>query len=218
MPYYRPLITCPDDENEFSYIKGSDKGPEHWGELHKEWAACGNGKLQSPIDLSNKIVKITSELGMLKTCYKPFDATLKNEGHVIMLQWNGDAGFLEINGTKYFLKQIHWHHPSEHVINGLRFDLEAHLVHASANNEKAVLAVMYKLGAPDSLLSELEGQIRHLSADNKTEANVGAIDPSHVKIGGWKYYRYSGSLTTPPCTEGVIWTINEQVYIYEHIV
>ncbi|KAK9158640.1 hypothetical protein Scep_005214 [Stephania cephalantha] len=146
----------PDDENEFSYIKGSDKGPEHWGELQKEWAACGNGKLQSPIDLSNKIVQITSELGMLKTCYKPFDATLNNEGHVIMLQWNGDAGFLEINGTKYFLKQIHWHHPSEHVINGLRFDLEAHLVHASANNETAVLAVMYKLGEPDSLLSEVK--------------------------------------------------------------
>ncbi|KAK9158637.1 hypothetical protein Scep_005211 [Stephania cephalantha] len=199
-----------EDQKEFNYISGSEKGPERWGELHEEWADCKKGDLQSPIDLLNKRVEVVTNLGKLKRSYKPSNATLKNRGHDIMLQWNGDAGSIEINGTEFELRQLHWHSPSEHTINGNRFDLEAHLVHVSADNRIAVIGVMYDIGRSDSLLSELEEKIRSL-AGNKTQENVGVVDPRHVKIGGIKYYRYLGSLTTPPCTEGVIWTINRKI-------
>ncbi|KAK9124124.1 hypothetical protein Sjap_013726 [Stephania japonica] len=199
-----------EDQKEFDYISGSEKGPERWGELHKEWADCNKGDLQSPIDLLNKRVEVVTKLGKLKRSYKPCNATLKNRGHDIMLQWDGDAGSIEINGAEFELRQLHWHSPSEHTINGNRFDLEAHLVHVSADNRTAVIGVMSDIRRSDPLLSELEEKIRTSLAGNKTQENVGVIDPRHVRIGGRKYYKYLGSLTTPPCTEGVIWIINRK--------
>ncbi|KAK9124125.1 hypothetical protein Sjap_013727 [Stephania japonica] len=200
-----------EDQKEFDYISGSEKGPERWGELHKEWADCNKGDLQSPIDLLNKRVEVVTELGQLKRSYKPCNATLKNRGHDIMLQWDGDAGSIEINGEEFELRQLHWHSPSEHTINGNRFDLEAHLVHVSADNRTAVIGVMYDIGRSDPLLSELEEKIRTSLAGDKTIENVGVIDPRHVRIVGRKYYKYLGSLTTPPCREGVIWIINRKI-------
>ncbi|KAK9124123.1 hypothetical protein Sjap_013725 [Stephania japonica] len=197
-------------DDEFSYIEGSDRGPERWGELKEKWATCGDGNLQSPINLRNERLVVTSKLGELKSSYKPRYAILYNRGHDIQLQWEGDAGFTEINGTKYFLKQIHWHHPSEHYFNGYRFDLEAHLVHTSANGGVAVVSIMYAYGRPDSFLSKLEKHIWSI-AEEKTQEDVGVIDPNDIKVGGKRYYRYVGSLTTPPCTEGVIWTIYRSI-------
>ncbi|WJX11642.1 Alpha carbonic anhydrase 7 [Trifolium repens] len=110
-----------EDESEFDYIKGSEKGPSHWGEIKKEWAACKNGRLQSPIDLSSHRVKIVPKLGELKKYYKPQNATIKNRGHDIEVKWEGDAGSININGTQFLLHQAHWHSPSEHTINGRRF-------------------------------------------------------------------------------------------------
>lgn len=75
-----------EDEREFDYVKDSEKGPEHWGELKKEWAACKHGKLQSPIDLSNKRVKVIPKLGDIKTNYRPSNATIKNRGHDIAVR------------------------------------------------------------------------------------------------------------------------------------
>lgn len=76
-------VVCAEDESEFDYTRGSEKGPGKWGELKKEWAACKNGGMQSPIDLSNQRVKIIPKLGMLQSSYKPANATVKNRGHDI---------------------------------------------------------------------------------------------------------------------------------------
>lgn len=75
-----------EDEREFEYIEGSEKGPKHWGELKEEWAACNNGDLQSPIDLSNQRVKVIPKLGDLKRNYKLCNATVKNRGHDISVR------------------------------------------------------------------------------------------------------------------------------------
>ncbi|EEF42872.1 carbonic anhydrase, putative [Ricinus communis] len=204
-----------EDEREFDYIQGSEKGPEKWGELKKEWASCKNGTLQSPIDMSNQRVKIIPKSGDLKRNYRSCNSTVKNRGHDISLQWEGHkAGSVNINGTGYFLQQCHWHSPSEHTINGRRYDMELHMVHESTDpnvkNKIAVTGILYKIGQPDAFLSKLLGNVISMT-DHKQDRNMGMINPNEIKMGGKRYYRYEGSLTVPPCTEGVIWTINKKI-------
>ncbi|XP_042497140.1 alpha carbonic anhydrase 7-like [Macadamia integrifolia] len=200
-----------EEEKEFEYLKGSSKGPEHWGEIHEEWKACNNGKMQSPIDLLHQRVEVVSELGKLKGDYKTANSTLMNRGHDIKLEWKGDVGSIDINGTDYKLRQCHWHSPSEHTVNGKRFAAELHMFHESSNRSFAVIGVLYRIGRPDPFLSELEKDINAI-ADTRNEITIGMVNPEQIiKLGGRKYYRYLGSLTTPPCTEGVKWTIIKRV-------
>ncbi|GAY36398.1 hypothetical protein CUMW_279680, partial [Citrus unshiu] len=180
------------EEKEFNYEKGGEHGPDRWGEIHSEWSACKNGTMQSPIDLLNERVVVVSHLGRLKRSYKPSNATLRNRGHDIMLQWKGGAGTILINGTKYVLQQCHWHSPSEHT-------------------KVAVVGIVYKIGRPDSFLASISDHLRNISGSNERDATVGVIDPRAIKIGSSKYYRYIGSLTVPPCTENVTWTIVRKV-------
>ncbi|XVF46303.1 hypothetical protein PTKIN_Ptkin03bG0017000 [Pterospermum kingtungense] len=200
-----------EDESEFDYNKNGEKGPSKWGEINPDWAACGNGTMQSPIDMSNERVKIVSHLGRLKRSYEPSNATLKNRGHDMMLSWEGGAGAIEINGTEYVLNQCHWHSPSEHTINGRVYDLEVHLVHESADGKVAVIGIMYKIGRPDSFLASLADHLAAITDITEGQAEVGVIDPRDIKFGSRKYYRYLGSLTIPPCTENVVWTMLRKV-------
>ncbi|KAK9289744.1 hypothetical protein L1049_007903 [Liquidambar formosana] len=215
--FYDPLSHLEDtkDEREFDYFKRSEKGPQQWGELKKEWAACKNGVMQSPIDLLHRRVTVIPKLGELWKSYKPCNASLKNRGHDIEIKWYGEAGSIQINGTYYFLNQCHWHSPSEHSINGKRYALELHMVHVTRDlnvkNNISVIGLLYDIGAPDPFLSKLTRSITSMSSNSNEERNLGVIDPTEIKMGGHKYYRYMGSLTTPPCTEGVIWTLNKKV-------
>ncbi|XP_047331104.1 alpha carbonic anhydrase 7-like, partial [Impatiens glandulifera] len=200
-----------DDEREFTYVKDSSRGPQQWGDIKEEWGKCKNGTMQSPIDLLNERVETVSHLGRMKRNYKPSNATLLNRGHDMMLKWKDGAGIMEINGIDYELKQCHWHSPSEHSVNGKKFDLEAHLVHESKSGMVAVIGIMYKLGRPDNFLSQINDHLGKLVYALDVEKVVGMIDPRAIKIGSRKYYRYQGSLTVPPCTENVIWTIVNKV-------
>lgn len=205
-----------EDEREFDYLEGSGKGPRYWGDIKKEWAACKNGEMQSPIDLSSERVKIMASSGNLKRKYKPANASVYNRGHDIQVQWDGTpgpAGSIKINGSDYFLHQCHWHSPAEHSINGRRYDMELHMVHVNllnVNNRIAVVGQFYKIGQPDPFLAKLMGHIKSMT-DSKGGKYMGVIDAREIKMGGKKYYRYMGSLTVPPCTEGVFWTINKKV-------
>uniref|UniRef100_A0A1D1YRF3 Carbonic anhydrase n=1 Tax=Anthurium amnicola TaxID=1678845 RepID=A0A1D1YRF3_9ARAE len=200
-----------EDEKDFSYVPGSANGPERWGDLHEEWGMCKNGTMQSPIDLTDKRVGVVPGLGRLKRSYKPAKAKLKNRGHDIKLEWLGDAGSIHIDGTEYHLKQCHWHSPSEHSINGIRFAMEVHLVHQSSDNKIAVLGIMYKRGRPETFLSPLMDPLKSIAGSTDLEREVGVVDPTNIKLGSRKYYRYLGSLTTPPCDQGVVWSITRKV-------
>ncbi|XP_042455449.1 alpha carbonic anhydrase 7-like [Zingiber officinale] len=200
-----------DDEMEFSYEKGSEVGPEHWGHIHKEWAACSKGRMQSPVDLSHERVQVLPLLGRLRRSYRPVPAVLKNRGHDIMLRFEGNAGSVRINGSEYALKQLHWHSPSEHTINGRRFHMELHMVHQTADNRTAVVGILYTLGRSEPFLAKMERYIDMIKDKHEAEEEVGLVDPRVIKRGSRKYYRYMGSLTTPPCTEGVVWTIIKKV-------
>ncbi|KAL7170263.1 hypothetical protein ACSBR2_035185 [Camellia fascicularis] len=204
-----------EDETDFDYYKGSVKGPERWGEIKEEWAACNHGEMQSPIDMANRRVQIIRKSKELVKNYKTSNVTVKNRGHDIAIKWTlGEAGSIKINGTEYQLHQGHWHSPSEHSINGRRYAMELHMVHESPqeNGETkiAVIGVFYKIGRPDPFLTQLMRNISDM-IDQKDERHFGMVDPRDIKTGGKRYYRYMGSLTVPPCTEGVVWTINKKV-------
>ncbi|KAL4607746.1 hypothetical protein ACB092_09G197700 [Castanea dentata] len=198
-----------EDESPFTYLEDTGKGPSKWGTIDPLWKACGNGKLQSPIDLLSRRVQVYPRLGKLKGVYKPAQAVVKNRGHDISMAWKGDAGYININGTDYNLQQCHWHSPSEHTINGSRYPLELHIVHINPiTNKIAVVGIVYKYGRPDPLLTKL---FHHIKSAGKEEKPLGIIDPGLIRFGSRKYYRYIGSLTVPPCTEGVTWTILKKV-------
>ncbi|KAK9921016.1 hypothetical protein M0R45_029571 [Rubus argutus] len=204
-----------EEEREFDYQEDSEKGPKYWGELRNEWEACKNGKLQSPVDLLNQVVQVRPNKGEIKLKYKPSNATIRNRGHDISVQWNvGDAGSIEINGTDYFLQQCHWHSPSEHTIEGKRFDMELHMVHlipdATVENNIVVVAYLYKVGKPDKFLLKLSKDINTM-IDVKEERHRGVVDPRDARKGGSKFYKYIGSLTVPPCTEGVTWIVHKKL-------
>ncbi|KAM0981245.1 hypothetical protein ACFX2A_014599 [Malus domestica] len=196
------------DETAFTYLEGTGKGPKKWGQIDPQWKVCDNGKMQSPIDLLDQRVQVFPKLGKLKREYKPAPAIVKNRGHDITMRWNGDAGKTKINGTDYRLLQCHWHSPSEHTFNGSRYALEFHIVHVSSTGKIAVIGIVYKYGRPDPFLSKL---FHHIKSVGKEEVDIGNINPGDIKFGSRKYYRYIGSLTVPPCTEGVIWTIVKKV-------
>lgn len=110
------------EEREFDY-RGK-KGPANWGDLKEEWYHCKNGTMQSPIniDMFNVTVRIIPGSMSMKKRYKPFYGIVKNRGHDISIRWKDNkAGYIEINGSRYFLHQAHWHSPSEHTINGKRY-------------------------------------------------------------------------------------------------
>ncbi|PWA39298.1 alpha carbonic anhydrase 7 [Artemisia annua] len=190
-----------DDEQEFSYDVNSPNGPNNWGGL------CNIGGMQSPIDIADERVETTSKLGRLERDYKPSNATVINRGYDIMLRWIGGGGHIRINGTEYQLNQVHWHTPNEHSINGQRFNLELLLVHQSADEKIAVVGILYEIGSPDSFLLMIEPYLRAVAPTKGVETSVGIIDPRQIEFGSIEYYRYIGSLTTPPCSENVTWTI-----------
>ncbi|KAM3298126.1 hypothetical protein ACQJBY_039878 [Aegilops geniculata] len=200
-----------DDESEFSYVCGAENGPENWGKIKEEWATCGTGLMQSPIDLSDRLASQAPHLGYLNHSYRPAEATMVNRGHDITVMFHGDAGSMWINGTAYHLRQLHWHTPSEHRVNGRQYNMELHMVHLSAENKAAVIGLLYKIGRRDHFLHELESYLQRMANTNEKEENVGVVDPWVARGDGEAYYRYMGSLTTPGCDEGVIWTVIKRV-------
>ncbi|OIT40378.1 PREDICTED: alpha carbonic anhydrase 4-like [Nicotiana attenuata] len=193
-----------DDESKFTYLLGTNEGPENWGNLKAEWKLCTTGKFQSPVNIRNKTVTVTTALQHLKPNYKIAPAIIINRGHDIKLQWEGDAGYISVGGTEYKLQQCHWHTPSEHKLNNKCFAMEAHMVHQSADGKIAVVAIPFKIGSPNPFFEEL---MRNIETVDDKGLKLGMVDPQQLGIGDEPFYRYIGSLTVPPCTEGITWTV-----------
>nr|GMC49421.1 alpha carbonic anhydrase 4-like [Ipomoea batatas] len=193
------------EETKFTYIKGAENGPERWGKLHTNYTICNAGNMQSPINIDHSTVKITTKFGPLIRRYESAPAIIVNQGHALQIKWTGDAGKIIINGTEYFLVQCHWHTPSENTVNGKKFDMEMHLVHMSAKDEIAAVSIFYEIGEPDRFLGQLLDSIKHVVDHNGKD--LGVLNPRKIRYGSKKYYRFIGSLTTPPCSQGVIWTV-----------
>jgi carbonic anhydrase len=176
-------------------------GPENWAKLDAKFAMCGEGRNQSPIDLSNLI---EADLKPLKFEYKTGVAEIVNNGHAVQVNY-ATGSFVTVDGRTFELQQFHFHSPSENRIKGRQFPLEGHLVHADKDGNLAVIAVMFEEGAANPLLTNL-WQMMPAKVGEKialpADLSVAQMLPSDRD-----YYRYNGSLTTPPCTEGVWWLV-----------
>ncbi len=178
-------------------------GPESWGELDPKFSACSQGQSQSPINLKWTSPK---EGGKLEFAYHDSKLKVIDNGHT--LQFNYEQGSkVSINGEEYDLLQMHFHTPSEHTISNKSYPLEVHFVHKDALGRLAVVGVMFKeTKANDSTIDALWGFVP--SEKNKEiEIPDFTLNPMKLIPSKHTFYHYSGSLTTPPCSEGVIWNV-----------
>ncbi|WP_370678603.1 carbonic anhydrase [Comamonas sp. GB3 AK4-5] len=191
--------------NELWSYEGSG-APENWGKLSQEFQICEKGFNQSPIDIQRTV---NGKLPALDINIHVKNQEIINNGHSIQINVANDDDF-SIDGKDYNLKQFHFHSPSENKIKGKNFPLEIHFVHAMEEdgNRLAVLAVMVEEGKPNPAIAEI---LKSLPAEkNKAEALNTTINISSLYPKSRHYYRFSGSLTTPPCTEGVVWLVMKQ--------
>ncbi len=172
----------------------------HWGDLKPEFHTCKDGVNQSPINLTSFV---DAKLADIPFDYNTSSTEILNNGHSVQVNM-ASGSTIEVDGIKFELKQFHFHTPSENNINGKSFPLEAHFVHASKDGELAVVALMFDEGEENKMLAQLWDKMP-MKAGDKSElkiADVTSIVPSEKD-----YYRFNGSLTTPPCTEGVRWIV-----------
>lgn len=175
--------------------------PEFWGQLDPAYAACSIGKSQSPVDIAD----VTPQpLPAIEFHYQPTCLRVINNGHTI--QVNYDPGsYIDVDGARYDLLQFHFHTPSEHTFGGKFADLELHLVHKSQDGKFAVVGVVFYAGTENAALQPIWDNMSLVEGpEQRVPLTYNAIDllPAiHTT------YRYSGSLTTPPCSEGVFWAV-----------
>ncbi|GKU78517.1 carbonic anhydrase [Paenibacillus sp. L3-i20] len=188
----------------WSYM--GDSGTEHWGHLGPDYAACNVGKEQSPINIDTDEKNESDSKEKVAVNYKSTAFTFGNNGHTIQANATATANELTISGTAYTLAQFHFHTPSEHEIDGKASPLELHLVHKSKTGSLAVLGVLIKEGKANTAVTEMWCKLPKIKTDADITLKT-AIDLKKLLPKDLDAYRYQGSLTTPPCSEGVKWTV-----------
>ena len=179
-----------------------ENGPDVWGQLSPEYRLCGIGIHQSPIDIVNPT---PAELPALVFNYQSVTLNIHNTGHTIQVTYP-EGSWIEVDGTKYHLLQFHFHAPSEHTVAGQPSDIEMHLVHESEEGTLAVIGVLIESGRDNAEFIPIWHHLPSTPGESKHSGDVifNAVDllPSRKRA-----YRYDGSLTTPPCSEGVKWFV-----------
>jgi carbonic anhydrase len=179
-----------------------DTGPDHWGDLSPEFSACSQGKEQSPVNISHAE---HAKLPIIEFDYKPSALDVINNGHTIESDYEPGSS-ITLDGKTYNLVQFHFHHLSENTHNGKHFPLEGHLVHKSADGKLAVVAVFFEEGHPNPAIATVWASMPKTSVNENKPSGV-KVDASQLLPGNREYYTFPGSLTTPPCTEGVTWLL-----------
>ena len=176
-------------------------GPDKWGSLDAENGMCSTGTQQSPIDLTEPI---NARQPVLEVFWSKRPQTIVNNGHTIQLNLT-DGGSLKIGDRSYGLTQFHFHHPSEHLVHGKAFAMEAHFVHTAADGSLAVIGVLLAPGRANTVFHKI---VSTMPAEEGPPVPADpAIDPKGLLPTQRSYYHYQGSLTTPPCSETVDWLV-----------
>lgn len=179
-----------------------DEGPENWGNLSEDWVACGAGMAQSPVDITD-----ATEIALTNITFNYGETAMNifNNGHTIQI--NVDEGSsITYNEIEYQLLQFHFHHPSEHTVNGEPADMELHFVHQSENGNLAVVGVMLMAG--DEMNEAYAVIFDNLPVEEGEPDAMGmSVTLADLLPADTTFYTYNGSLTTPPCTEIVRWLV-----------
>ena len=179
--------------------------PQQWGSLQPEFAKCSSGTRQSPIDLHDGF---RVQLAPIEFNYQPSGFRVIDNGHTVQASL-APVNALNVLGRRYLLKQFHFHRPSETRINGRAFEMEAHLVHQDDEGRLAVVAVLFERGAAANPAVQQVWNNLPLEKGEEQAAQE-PLDPARLLPDDRRYYTYMGSLTTPPCSEGVMWMVLKQ--------
>lgn len=177
------------------------EGPEHWAELAPGYATCSAGKNQSPVNLTGMV---EGDLPEIQINYATGGNEILNNGHTIQVNY-APGSTITVGGHEFELKQFHFHSPSENTIEGHAYPMEAHFVHADKDGNLAVIAVMFKAGEANAELEKAWGQMPMGAGDK--QALSAPVNADILLPHRHDYYRFNGSLTTPPCSEGVWWMV-----------
>jgi len=182
------------------------RGVLEWGKLDPSYKACAQGHEQSPIDIRG--AHLNKALQPIEFHYVSGPVTLENNGHTVIAHVD-PGSYIVAGGVRYDLVQFHFHHPSEEAVRGKLTDMDVHLVHKSADGKQAVIAIRFSedRGDANAVLAMLWD---HLPAKpNTTEKVTTFVNPGGFLPADRGYWTYEGSLTVPPCTEGVRWFVFE---------
>lgn len=195
----QPHETHPHDDGPHWAYEGHD-GPAVWGGISPAFRQCAAGRQQSPIDL-DLTAAAHVKLPPLELHYGPARVIEVDNGHTVEDRVPRGE-YVVHRDTHYELEQFHFHHPSEHTLDGVRFPLEVHLVHRAATGHLLVIGVLVEDGAEHPALEALFHRLPRVGESVTTN-----VDPSGLLPDDRHYASYEGSLTTPPCTEGVRWIV-----------
>lgn len=183
---------------------GQTNGPSQWAKLSRDYFWCGIGKNQSPIDIRREDV-LTTDLRAIEFAYGPVNGRLRRDNGVLTLQVVSGKAAITDEQHRFALTAIQFHSPSEHTDGGNHYPLEVQLVHKDKDGNVAVVAVWFRRDEDNPALGEILA-----AAQKKGGASV-SLDPGKLLPPTTDFYRYNGSLTTPPCTEGVRWYVMSEV-------
>ncbi len=210
-------IGAPSGPAHWDYVGGA--GPESWGQMKPEFSRCSSGTRQSPIDIRDGI-KVNLE--PVQFDYRPSAFRVLDNGHTVQVNV-GPGNSIDVAGRRFDLVQFHFHRPSEERINGKQFDMVAHLVHKDIDGRLAVVAVLLDRGSAHPLVQSVWNNLPLEKGDEvaaRTLLDMNALLPTERS-----YFTYMGSLTTPPCSEGVLWMVmktpmpisNDQIGIFARL-
>ena len=178
---------------------------ENWGDLTPEYGKCKSGKNQSPINIITTEVKHSDHQNAITFKYETPAVEIINNGHTVQLNIEKGSS-ITVNGTTYLLKQFHFHTPSENQVNGENFPLEAHFVHVSDAGNLAVVGVLFNEGVENPTIKNIWRKMP-LKKDGKSDIYIDQDDINALLPVKRDYYSFTGSLTTPPCSENVKWMV-----------
>lgn len=198
-----PVLTVPRPVAHGSHwTYEGEEGPEHWGEISSAWSLCKTGHMQSPVDLGG-----AATLGRfsVSATYRPGALTVLNNGHTVQVNFP-EGSTLSSGIARYKLVQMHFHTPSEETVYGVHYPMVAHFVHVDYAGNYAVLGVLFEEGAVNPELEKIIKAAPHTEQGPATVPGV-TFDPARLLPANLAVWRYEGSLTTPPCSEGVRWHV-----------
>ncbi|HEV7815705.1 MAG TPA: carbonic anhydrase family protein [Janthinobacterium sp.] len=199
-----PVVPPPPPAHGTHWSYDGEAGPANWSKINVDWAKCGTGKRQSPIDIRDGM-KV--DLEQIAFDYHPSSFNVIDNGHTIVVTV-GSGNFITIMNRTYELQQFHFHRPSEERINGKGFEMVVHLVHKDSEGHLAVIAVLLERGQAQNVIQTVWNNLPLEKGQLVVPSIV--LDPAELLPQRRDYYTYMGSLTTPPCSEDVLWMVMKQ--------